>query len=295
MPTIAAVRNGQALAALPMYDWPEVRAATDTIWAGLAAELRKRRFNAPASLAREMPDDVIWRDPQLLIAQTCGYPFVTELQDRVRIVATPAYNADGCMGSHYCSHIVVRDDEQAQTLHEMAGRTVAINAMCSQSGFAALHKAVSELQGPAPFFAAATFTGGHRRSLQAVADGAADIAAVDAVCWAMARRYLPDLTARLKSIATTARTPGLPLVTARSRSDRDVDLIVEALEDCLADPGMAEARQLLFLQAVERIPEADYRAAYKALDENDAALLIPRVRANGHPADKPTIAQNRSR
>jgi hypothetical protein len=35
------------IATLPMYDWPEVREATDAWWAGLARHLRGAGFEAP--------------------------------------------------------------------------------------------------------------------------------------------------------------------------------------------------------------------------------------------------------
>lgn len=278
-----------------MYDWPEVREATDTIWIGLASALRRRGFDAPDRLDRGRPEGEIWRDPDLLIAQTCGYPFVTELAGRVRLVATPVYDVYGCSGPLYCSHIVVRKDEAVDTLGAMAGRTVAINNLCSQSGFAALHRAVASLQQEKPFFGAVKLSGSHLKSMLAVAEGAADVAAIDAVCWALARRYRADVAARLKSIATTAQTPGLPFVTAGRRSDRDADLMAEALFECLNCPETAAARKSLFLQSVERVPEADYFAAYSRLSDEDTALLIPEIRAGGHRADNATIAETRFR
>jgi hypothetical protein len=40
------------IASLPMYDWPEVREATDAWWAGLARHLRDAGFEAPDRLTR---------------------------------------------------------------------------------------------------------------------------------------------------------------------------------------------------------------------------------------------------
>ena len=275
-----------------MYDWLEVREATDSLWHNLALALRARGFDPPDRLDRRRPDSSIWRDPDLLIAQTCGYPYVTELQDHVRLVATPVYDVDGCSGPLYCSQIVVRVDEHAQTLAELQGRRVAINNMRSQSGFAALHAAVSALGQKAPFFQAAELSGSHLNSMSAIAEGNADVAAIDTISWALARRYRPDVAERLKSIAKTAMTPGLPIVTARSRSDEDVRLIAEALDDCLANPRTAGAREQLFLRSVERVSEAEYGAAYSRLDENDITQLIPRAQAAGRPADRLRAAQS---
>lgn len=258
-----------------MYDWPEVREATDTIWIGLASALRRRGFDAPDRLDRGRPEGEIWRDPDLLIAQTCGYPFVTELAGRVRLVATPVYDVDGCSGPLYCSHIVVRKDEAAETLGAMAGRTVAINNMSSQSGFAALHAAIVNPDEAKPFFGAMELSGSHLNSMRAVAGRTADIAAIDAVCWALARRYRPDIAARLKSIATTAMTPGLPLVTTAKRCDTELALIRDALADCLADQTTEGARRNLFISGLKILRPQDYTDAILPLTPADLTRLIP--------------------
>jgi hypothetical protein len=44
--------------------------------------------------------------PDLLLAQTCGYPYVTLLRGQVTLVATPCFDFPGCAGSDYSSVIV---------------------------------------------------------------------------------------------------------------------------------------------------------------------------------------------
>jgi hypothetical protein len=39
----------------------------------------------------------VWTDPRLLLAQTCGYPYVMALKEKgIRVVATPLYDAPHC-------------------------------------------------------------------------------------------------------------------------------------------------------------------------------------------------------
>ena len=281
------------VAALPMYDWPAVRHANDALWRRLAKALGARGLDAPDELERSRPVAEIWRDGGLLLAQTCGYPFVTQLRDRVRLVATPCYAVPGCHGSDYSSHIIVRRDEPVDALGDMAGRTVAINGTSSQSGFAALQASVAALHGPAPFFSAVRVSGSHLGSMRAVAAGEADLAAVDAVCWALARRDCPEVSGDLKSIARTAPTPGLPFVTAAARPDAEVAQIADALAECLADPATADARNDLFLSGLERVPAGDYCAAFCRLSDRDAEKLMPAAPAAVHQADNATIAHGR--
>ncbi|MEO1530805.1 MAG: phosphate ABC transporter substrate-binding protein, partial [Pseudomonadota bacterium] len=86
-----------------MYDLPALRPQTDALWAGIAAGLRARGVNAPGALTRAADVHAPWRDPALLLGQTCGYPFWHALRGHVRLVATPVYAAPGCDGSTYRS------------------------------------------------------------------------------------------------------------------------------------------------------------------------------------------------
>ncbi|MGG2305100.1 phosphate ABC transporter substrate-binding protein, partial [Salmonella enterica] len=83
---------------------------------------------APATLTRDRPLPAIWTAPDLLLAQTCGYPLTMDLREGVRLVATPLYDAPGCAGAWHRSAIVVRADDPAQALAACRGYRVAVNA-----------------------------------------------------------------------------------------------------------------------------------------------------------------------
>src|SRR5436309_2979270 len=92
------------IASLPMYDWPEVRAATDAWWSGIS-----RYLGVHIPLRRAKDHASLWRGPDLLFSQTCGYPFTHELRGAVQLVATPHYRAVGCHGPAYSSFIFARE------------------------------------------------------------------------------------------------------------------------------------------------------------------------------------------
>ena len=73
-------------------------------------------FAAPPALNRSRTSDAVWRDPGLVLSQTCGFPFSTRLRGMVRLVGTPIYDVLGCDGPFYSSMIVVRTDEPASGL-----------------------------------------------------------------------------------------------------------------------------------------------------------------------------------
>ncbi|MXN63385.1 PhnD/SsuA/transferrin family substrate-binding protein [Stappia sp. GBMRC 2046] len=244
-----------ALAVLPMYDWPEVRAETDRLWRALADRLGEAGFDAPSGLARDVDAETAWADPSLLLGQTCGLPFVSRLKGRVSLVGAPAYRLEGCEPGEYCSALVVRDDDPADGLGDLRGRRVAYNMEGSQSGHAAMLATVAPLAHGGRFFTQALATGSHRASVRAVAEGAADVAAVDAVSWELAKRFEPSAS-RLRVLLRTRPTPGLPFITALRPAD-ELRRIAEAVAAGIdgLDGGTKEA---LLLTGFVPFTEADY-------------------------------------
>lgn len=257
------------VATLPMYDWPEVRPATDALWSAIAGQLTARGFDAPAALQRERDPDAVWTDPNLLLSQTCGWPYATRLIDHVRYVATPVYAVSGCEGPLYSSMIVARAEDAGEGVAALARRRVARNAVDSFSGHVVIQEAMRG-EGIDPDAATWIETGSHRASMRAVASGAADLAAIDAVCWALAGEHEADAVSRLRILRQTPLRPGLPLITAQARGESDAEAIAAAVAEAIASPGLKPETEALYLSGVVRLSAEDYRAA--------AAQLRPRGR-----------------
>lgn len=247
-----------AVAALPMYDLPAVRWANDRLWDFLRDRLRARGVAAPDALDRTTPLDEIWTRPDLLLAQTCGYPFASRLRGVVRVLGTPCYAAAGCEGPRYASWLVVRREEAASSLAELRGRVIAINSRDSQSGHHALRRALVAADQSGAFAAGLVVTGSHRASLDAVATARADLCAIDCVTWALLRRYEPEVTAALRTIGLTPSAPGLPLVTAGSNPAAVVEALSAALAALSREPSLAACRDALLWQRFAPLTDADY-------------------------------------
>jgi ABC-type phosphate/phosphonate transport system substrate-binding protein len=223
------------LASLPMYDMPEIRSATDRFWKALS-----ERLGATATLARPNDYQRVWRDPDLVFSQTCGYPLTHEFRDQLIYVATPHYNAYGCQGPLYCSIIFAHEKKP---LEEFRNARAAINNRDSMSGMLALKLAIAPYSKRRRFLATVTETGSHIDSLEAVSAGAADICAIDAVTVQLLRRYRPRLLESLNEIARTPQVPGLPYVTRCG----DVVQIQKALQSLMVDRDMEPVRETLLL------------------------------------------------
>ncbi|MEH3160334.1 MAG: PhnD/SsuA/transferrin family substrate-binding protein [Sphingomonas taxi] len=247
------------VASLGMYDHPGQRAANDALWSAIARRLGLHGIAAPDSLDRDRPVEAIWRDPGLLFAQCCGYPLVADPELALRVIAMPHYALPGCPPGRHYSRILVRADDPATTLAAFAGRTAAVNAPLSNTGANLLRAAVAQVAWPDGFFGQTVTTGSHRASIDAVASGQADIAAIDAVTYALLARDEPTALVGLRELATTPRAPNLPFVTARTTPAAIVAALRDALHAAMHDPALAQARATLFLTAI--VPASIHRYA----------------------------------
>ena len=264
-----------SLAALPMYDPPELQAANDALWAAIAARLASEGVDAPAALTRGPSLEAIWLDPDLLLAQTCGYPLMKTLGSRVVVIATPCYDAPGCDGPFHGSAVVVRRNDPAVDLADLRGRTFALNGITSNTGMNLVRALIAPLARNAAFFGAVTVTGGHAASAEAVASGEADVAAIDAVTFAILQRVRPAVTRPLRVLTWTPRSPGLPLITAAASGDGTRAALSRALAAVARDPALRDVRAELLLEGFEPLPAS----AYEAVLEFERAAA-----AQGYPA-----------
>ncbi|WP_299829959.1 phosphate/phosphite/phosphonate ABC transporter substrate-binding protein [uncultured Roseobacter sp.] len=238
-------------ASLPMYDVASTRAANDRLW----TDIRARYGAGPLTLDRTTDPHKTWEDPDLVLSQTCGLPYRSELHGRVQLVGTPDYGVRGCPPGYYNSVIVVRKEDPRNDLAEFDGARLARNDVRSQSGWAAVEGHLAENDLGFSFSGNALDTGGHARSAEAVAEGQADLASLDAVSWALIKRET-SLAAQLRVLLCTRPTPGLPFITARGR---DPGLLFTAVHSAISALS-AHDRARLLLKGIVAIPATDYLA-----------------------------------
>ncbi|MEM0922392.1 MAG: PhnD/SsuA/transferrin family substrate-binding protein [Pseudomonadota bacterium] len=200
-----------------MYDWPEIRTHTDRFWSEIRTELASHGVAAAEELTRGEDISAPWRMPDLLLGQTCGYPLVRGLAEPALAFARPSYDVEGCGEGTYRSCFLAGENG---TLADFRGMRAAVNGWDSQSGFIALAHAIRPYAAAdAPFFAAASVTGAHRASADAVARGDTDLCAMDAVAWALYQRIEPARAASLHVIGWSTEVPALPYVTAPGHAE----------------------------------------------------------------------------
>jgi ABC-type phosphate/phosphonate transport system substrate-binding protein len=259
------------VAALPMYDWPEMRGEVDAQWARLRDAFRQRGIDAPDAVVRsnrELPavpggilDDVgkpiapdpatqppdeldfhqLWLSPALLFGQTCWGPMELGLAQHVQVISQPSYDAyEGGQGELYSSALVMAadggpsvvapgDGKAVIPLDLIRGKRFTFNNPDSMSGLIGLTRDLEAMGESLDIFASRSESGGHRSSIVAVAEGRADVAAIDCESWALAQRFEPAAKG-VKVVGWTARRKGLPYITARTTPEK----IITAMRDAVA-------------------------------------------------------------
>ncbi|MBN3762538.1 PhnD/SsuA/transferrin family substrate-binding protein [Burkholderia sp. Ac-20365] len=242
------------IAALPMYNVSPALAAD---WHALLADVLRR---VEPSAAIVEPEDLhaFWRRPDLLLSQTCGYPYVLGLHEHVQLIATPQFDAPGCEGANYSSALVTRNDAPFDSLEALRGTRAAFNSTDSNSGYNALRHAIAPHAMNGQFFSATLETGSHLGSMRAVVEDRADVAAIDCVTLAFARDAYPELTGRLREIGYTRASPGLPLIASNLVTPETADALRDALDEALT--AQPERAQRLKLKGFSHLPSEAYES-----------------------------------
>ncbi len=242
---------------------PELRSA----WGALLAK-HHDIAGPPGDLPsiRYDTDEAMLRDPAMAFGHTCGYPLMTRLRDAVVPVCVPEFEVPGCEGHRYSSRFVVPIDSKLDGLAACRGQIVAVNTTDSNSGMNVLRHALASIGARPRFFERVELTGSHRASLEAVAAGRAQLAAIDCVSYQMVIDIAPHLAAAVRTIAFSRRTTGLPLVVPLHRADGfDRDDFAADLNQALA-ALTAQHRACLHIKRFRPVDFDDY-ASIRELEQ----------------------------
>lgn len=184
----------------------------------------------------------------------CSGPYVhARRQYGVELIAVPVINGSPT----YHSYIIVPVGSPSAALGDLAGKRFAYTDPLSTSGrLYPVYALLKRGHDPATFFARTFFTYSHDNSIEAVAEGVADGAAVDSLIYDYLKRINPGLVSRTRVIQQSPPLGAQPVSVPR-RSDSALKQALQAAFLGLdADPA---ARPILQKLGVERFIAGDDR------------------------------------
>ena len=240
------------IANLMMYIRPELDDAHDNYWALIRQNLAEEGIESPETLSQDAEEFSVWNDPELVLSQTCGMPYRTWLHGKVTLIGTPDFDNKDCPAGYYRSAIIIRVSETRKNLPEFKGACFAYNQTFSQSGYAAPYWHLKPL---GFWFQNQLHAHQHIEAARAVAEGRADIAAIDTVTWRLLKQY-EDFADKLQVLEWTKPTPALPYIAALNAPREATFNAVSNAIDALS----SKDRALLGLKQLVYIPPDAYLA-----------------------------------
>jgi ABC-type phosphate/phosphonate transport system substrate-binding protein len=256
----ASVPDGAGVAQLAMYPFAAPLAAAQAIW----AEVHRRCPWTPPALDQDLALREAWHHPDLVVAQTCGWPLVTELlrgpeSSRVQVVGAFHPAVPSGDSYRYRSVLLARRLVDPSTLRQSVA---AVNGDDSLSGWVSLLVGTTPLGEAVPdrWPGAVVFTGAHVESIRVLHEGGAEIASIDAVTLAHVQRDHPELIADLHAIGLGPSVPSLPVIAGPGVSAVKLDELRSAFGAVIADASasMREARGAMFVRGFTPLDASDY-------------------------------------
>ena len=153
------------------------------------------------------------------VGYICGLPYskFADLDEPpVELLVAPVLAEERCNGQAvYFSDVVVPANSPAQTFDELQGRAFTYNEWESYSGYHVMGWHLQQRGYDWHFFGEQIKSGAHVKSIELLASGQADVAALDSHSLAAALKLDPSLQERIRVIDSIGPSPHPPVVVGR--------------------------------------------------------------------------------
>jgi len=203
----------------------------------------------------------LWSRPDLGCAFMCGFPYARSATPP-KLISAPVPSPARYGGKPvYFTDFVVRATADFRTLEDTFGGRIGYTVEDSQSGFNAprhhLLRFRSTLR-PTLYKESIGPLVTPRRVIEAVLESRIDVGPLDSYVHDLLKKHDPDLTGRLRTIATTAAAPIPPLIAAPSCDDAVVARLRDALVESGRRPELAKLRDTLLLKGFAAVEPRAY-------------------------------------
>lgn len=232
---------------------------------GCAVELQSEtRWSGPP------PGDDPFASGEIDVAFVCAPSYVRLAAQRAAAALlpfAPVFDDPRAGGRPvYFSDLVVRRDNPARALPELAGATWSYNDRCSLSGYWGMLKALRAAELTPGHFGHTLHAGSHLGSIAALLMGDADVAAIDSNALRILGGTMPGVVADVRCIASVGPQPIQPVVVRRGLDPRLRDGLAGVLRDAAAEPRFRAELAPYGVTGFAPVDHAHYLAESAALD-----------------------------
>jgi ABC-type phosphate/phosphonate transport system substrate-binding protein len=263
------------------------------IWRTLLERLIERARVPVAVIEHDPPASIetLWGREDLAAVFMCGLPYARARPPPHLIAAPVPSPASFLQEPRYWSEWIVRTSSPARILSETFGGRLALTVGHSQSGCIAPLTHLMSFEAPTPLYReliAPTQT--PLGSLEAVAQGRADVAAIDAYAWALLERFRPQLTRDVRIIDRTLPTPIPVLVASPTMPVRHLQALREAFRMAHTLAALKPALEALRLERFAEVTASDYASLERNAERTLAHWRRHRLAASIDPPFKDLLA-----
>lgn len=178
---------------------------------------------------------------------------------RIELLAQPVFTE----GLSYRCVLIIPKHSPAKSLEDLAGKTMAFTDPESNTGYLVpCAVLINRGHDPEKFFGKIVITGSHDRSIQAVANGMVDAAAVDSLVFYAMKKKNPALSEKVRVI-WQSEPFGPPAIVVPAGLDKDLkSALQEALLRLHETNDGREALTAIGIEKFHEPHEADYNSAY---------------------------------
>ena len=150
--------------------------------------------------------------------------------------------------SLYSTDVIVHRDSTIYSLADLKGKTFAFTDPLSLSGHLVIENSLlNQNTMPEKYFKRYFYTYNHDKSLWAVANHIADAASIDSQIYEYAKLKTPELTERVRIIASLNPAPTGPLVIRKNLPTAQKEQLRQIFLEMNQDPDTAQAMQKLMI------------------------------------------------
>ena len=196
---------------------------------------------------------------RLILGHICAITFAQAKTGLYHYLGALSPRAPETPQGHYRSVIVAHKNSAIQSMSDIdpARHQIAVNEIGSFSGQIILSHML--LSHGALAFPHQTLTGGHALSAKAVAEGRADLTALDEISYALIKRNDPKTAKNLRIVGHSASHPGLAFVTSGQTDAATLALLRARLLQFFETPSGQALAEVLDLRGATYIDPAAYK------------------------------------